>query len=120
MRHPKAKEYAKTYYLKHKDKVKQKSKEWWERNKTAYNLYKQANRSQKKLLMIERFSNKCNDCQQSFPPCVYDFHHFDPSQKDINIGNKMGWSLKRLMKELDKCIMLCANCHRIRHNESTD
>ena len=54
--------------------------------------------------------------------CGYDknisaleFHHLDPNEKDFTIsGTKCGWN--DLQKELDKCIMICANCHREIHN----
>lgn len=47
-------------------------------------------------------------------PQIYDFHHIDPTQKDFTIA-KTSKSLKKLKSELDKCIVLCANCHRREH-----
>ena len=49
---------------------------------------------------------------------VFDFHHIDPDEKDIKVADWMGrikWAT--LKKELDKCILLCSNCHRIHHAE---
>ena len=45
------------------------------------------------------------------------FHHTDPSQKEFTIGDAVlqGKSIRQLMTEIDKCIVLCANCHRIEH-----
>ncbi len=68
----------------------------------------------KKRKLVEMFGEKCFDCHRSFPDCVYDFHHLDPSKKDFHVGDMKNIS-KKLIEELDKCIMLCANCHRIRH-----
>ena len=45
---------------------------------------------------------------------VYDFHHRDPSQKDFSIS-KNAKSFEKCKQELDKCDLLCANCHRLRH-----
>ena len=44
------------------------------------------------------------------------FHHLDPNQKDFSIGSK-GYtrSFDKVKKELDKCICVCANCHREIH-----
>lgn len=60
---------------------------------------------------------RCQDCQRSFADCVYDFHHIDPSQKDFSISGRevrhMTWT--QIKRELDKCVLLCANCHRLRH-----
>lgn len=60
---------------------------------------------------------QCEDCKQSFPDCVYDFHHLDPNEKDFAISGQgirhMTW--KQIQDELDKCTLLCSNCHRLRH-----
>jgi len=61
------------------------------------------------------FRGSCHDCGNTFPLCVYDFHHLDPSKKDVNPSKAIGHSNARMLEELKHCIMLCANCHRIRH-----
>ena len=52
-------------------------------------------------------------CGESHPACL-DFHHKDPSMKIDNIGNlaSRGWSIKNILKEINKCDVVCANCHR--------
>lgn len=64
---------------------------------------------------ILQMGNKCADCLQSFPYQVYDFHHLDPNQKDMSWDKMRQVSPERLSIELAKCVLLCANCHRIRH-----
>lgn len=52
--------------------------------------------------------NKCND--------AFDFHHKDPAKKDFGIaasGHCRSW--QEIQNELDKCILLCSNCHRELH-----
>jgi predicted HNH restriction endonuclease len=45
-----------------------------------------------------------------------DFHHLDNSKKEFNISDGLGIaSLKKVKKELEKCIVLCSNCHRDLH-----
>ena len=57
----------------------------------------------------------CHDCGLvSKHREVYDFHHVDPSKKDIN-PTQLRFSFERMKAELKKCVLLCANCHRIRH-----
>lgn len=58
----------------------------------------------------------CEDCGESHPATL-EFHHLDPSQKDVNISRliAVSSSLRRLKEEMAKCVVLCANCHRIRH-----
>lgn len=47
-----------------------------------------------------------------------DFHHTDPSQKDGNIHRLVSnGQFKKVREEIKKCVVLCANCHRIHHHE---
>lgn len=70
---------------------------------------------ERKSLAVKYKQSKCLDCGGSYPDCVYDFHHLDPSTKDYNPSTSMKLSLEVMYAELDKCVMLCSNCHRIRH-----
>ena len=82
-------------------------------------------RMAKKKLAVDLFGGICYDCKQSFPLCVYDFHHLDPAtkrQREVPSSNRQvnfTRSWENIKKELEKCIMLCSNCHRIRHHEWT-
>jgi hypothetical protein len=66
-----------------------------------------------KRKMVELKGDCCSACGNQYPDVVYDFHHLDPSEKDFNIGQSRNWP--KIEKELAKCVMLCANCHRIEH-----
>lgn len=69
-----------------------------------------------KTMAIEYKGGECAHCRGVFHPAVYEFHHIDPSKKDFAIGGGgvcRSWAA--IQKELDKCDMLCANCHRIEH-----
>lgn len=69
-----------------------------------------------KRLAIEYKGGKCEDCSGTFLPDIYDFHHLDPTQKDFNISLRRNAKFDEKIKtELDKCALLCANCHRTRH-----
>lgn len=71
------------------------------------------------IIIISYLGGKCADCEQVFPACVYDIHHLDPKEKEFSIaGNKVFLPWETLKAELDKCILLCANCHRIRHSKN--
>jgi len=78
------------------------------------NKIKERNR-QRKIEWIEAAGGSCKDCGGVFPPSVYDFHHPDPSVKEGNPSSLM--LNKKGREELKKCILLCSNCHRIRHFE---
>lgn len=57
--------------------------------------------------------NKCGFTHSTFAP--FDFHHIDPSTKDVSISDAINRSWNNLVKEVDKCILLCATCHRLEH-----
>lgn len=48
-----------------------------------------------------------------------EFHHKDPSKKEVTLSRAVnnGWSIERMEKEIAKCVVLCANCHRKLHYE---
>ena len=60
--------------------------------------------------------NKCETC--GYDKCVgaLEFHHMDVNVKDFTISS-VTRSLNILKKEVDKCILLCSNCHREIHYE---
>lgn len=63
-------------------------------------------------------TQKCSHCLENHPACI-DFHHLDPSQKESGVARLLHntRSKSTFLKELAKCIPLCANCHRKVHYE---
>lgn len=60
-------------------------------------------------------NSKCVKCGFDHPAALQ-FHHTDPSVKDNTISHgQQHWGLERLQQEIDKCEILCANCHAIEH-----
>ena len=59
----------------------------------------------------------CKGCGEDDSRCL-DFHHRDPKKKSGSIGNaiRQGWSRRRILDEIKKCDVLCANCHRKKHH----
>ena len=73
--------------------------------------------AESKAKYVEYLGGKCKRCQHTFPHVAYDFHHRDPSMKDIEISKIMKHAWHLVQRELDKCDLLCACCHRIVHFE---
>jgi len=66
---------------------------------------------------IEYLGGKCLDCGLEYNnnSWLFDFHHRDPSDKEWNWGNRRTSNWEKLKTEIDKCDLLCSNCHRTRH-----
>lgn len=80
-----------------------------ERRKTAYHRQ----RRQETNLWLASFRKECVQCGED-DPVVLDFHHRDPTQKRFQLTGSLCYSRSResLLKEIAKCDVLCANCHR--------
>jgi transposase len=71
-----------------------------------------------KLKMIEYKGGSCEVCGYNKSPAAMDFHHKDPSKKEFTIAHARHRSFNDKMKmELDKCLLVCSNCHREIHEE---
>ena len=69
------------------------------------------------LEFVNSLKNKpCADCGICFPTFVMDFDHRDKSTKEGSIARAIRdmWSKQKILKEMEKCDLVCANCHRIR------
>ncbi len=78
----------------------------------------QKRRDKLKIMAVDYKGGKCEKC--GYNKCIQalDFHHVNPSEKDFGIGhNGYTRSWEKCKKELDKCIILCANCHREIHSK---
>ena len=64
---------------------------------------------------IARKGGKCERCGYDKYRGALEFHHRDPSQKDPY--GLRAFNLDRLFEEVDKCTLLCSNCHKEVHHE---
>ena len=84
-------------------------------SKAERNEYQRRRRDKRKDILVERFGGKCHDCGGTFHKCMYDFHHENPLEKKFEIAPALDRNWDTILEEVDKCIMLCSNCHRLRH-----
>jgi len=77
-----------------------------------------ARRKKVREMAVEYKGSKCEKCRYDRCIDALEFHHIDPNQKDFTISSK-GYtrSWERVKTELDKCMILCANCHREVHEK---
>ena len=69
----------------------------------------------KKKRAIEHKGGKCVECGYDKYYGALEFHHIDPTKKDFQISTNLSRAWEKLKKELDKCILVCSNCHRELH-----
>jgi hypothetical protein len=99
----KQKTYSNTYYAKNKTAVIAASK-------ISAKAYKEQWRSFKATL-------SCVNCGQNHP-ATFDFHHVDRATKEYSVNALVkNRAFKKAIEEVKKCVVLCANCHRIHHYE---
>ena len=98
----KMKAYQKDYYRKNKSKVVERVEEARRRNSSFVNEWKE--------------SRGCIVCGES-DPCCLDMHHTDSKKKDSDLSALVyGQSpLSTIVLELEKCVVVCASCHRKIH-----
>ena len=68
-----------------------------------------------KLKIIDYLGGECVKCGTTLKDIhwsAFDCHHKDPSQKTINISQIKGMLWEKVKPEVDKCELVCSNCHR--------
>lgn len=70
-------------------------------------------RRQWKLQAIADKGGCCIKCGGEFPPYVFDFHHTDDNKE---ISPARAHSKAKFFREIEKCELVCSNCHRIIHH----
>lgn len=123
----KAIEYAKTYYENNKNKWKEYNKidspeKLSNRLEVVRRLKKFYGHSHKREAILYK-GGKCAVCGIEYNEengAIFDFHHVNPKEKDFNISTLFrNYSAipDKIWEELDKCILVCSNCHRQIHSD---
>ena len=97
-------------------------REWNHRNRKSRNKSKVARGQKLKARVVNLMDGKCNDCGLKYNDknaCVFQVHHKDPSKKlfVVNTRTLINYSWEKILIEIKKCELLCANCHFIKHNK---
>lgn len=107
---------------KNKEKQKQAQKKHYLENKNKY-LESRKNNRNKRNVWFSNFKSTliCESCNFDNVLCL-DFHHKDLKNKEFGISEavKLGYSEDRIINEIYKCEVLCANCHAKKHNSMKD
>ena len=114
------------HYQNNLEYYRKKNKEYREKNKERLRAYDKARDAtperiaykkyranlrhyQRRALCEERSGNACAKCGTTKGP--FQFDHKDPKEKEFTIAGKLRIKLDKLLKEVDKCQLLCPKCH---------
>lgn len=102
----------------YKDPAAQKAAQqaWYQRNKDLVSVRtnQRKNSIRKWIEKYKEDNSICTDCKISYPPHMLDFDHLGNKEFGIAHTVHLGKSLDNLIKEVEKCEIVCANCHRHR------
>ena len=82
----------------------------------CHNKYNLLKGHENRLYMLDKLGGRCINCGFDKYKSSLDIHHLDPTQKDVGFKTVRYWSRNRIDKELEKCVILCRNCHNAHHN----
>lgn len=98
------KDFHKKWYLKNKErlilKAKSNNKKYWIRNREFLKNYK--------------LEKGCTDCGYNENDVALDFDHIRDKKFNLSILSRRYVSIGSLKKEIEKCEVVCSNCHRVR------
>jgi len=101
---------------KNPEESRKKEREYWHMKAKFIHLSKRSQwEKSQKIKYVEYKGGKCQLCGYSKCIAALDFHHINPKEKEFSITTyRKSWDIVR--PELDKCNLLCANCHREIHH----
>lgn len=81
--------------------------------------YRYERRRTLKRAVAQAMGDACTQCDKTYPYICYDFHHVD-TKTDCPTAMFAFNSLKKIADELSTCMLVCANCHRLLHEDMKD
>lgn len=98
--------YRREYRRNMTEEQKQRKREW-------SNEFRRKRYEERMELAVSLKGGCCRHCGLTDHYSVYDFHHLDPSTKKYKVSGIIGWmKWEIVLAELEKCCLLCSNCHR--------
>lgn len=87
------------------------------KNPNSYKKQKERSLTRKNELIVLK-GGKCSECGYDKNFAALEFHHLIPEEKEFPLDSRRisNTSIEKLIEEVNKCILLCSNCHRGKHN----
>jgi len=102
----KAIEANKRWMAKHRDTIMQRRRDKYPEKKKE--------REARKQILLDMRGGRCSICGYDKCSAALDFHHIDPTQKEFRLSKNVLIN-DTVIAEVNKCVILCANCHREYH-----
>ncbi|QDP60454.1 MAG: hypothetical protein GOVbin1096_82 [Prokaryotic dsDNA virus sp.] len=83
--------------------------------KTCFIKRKIEERQVKKAYIRQLAGSQCTLCGYDRCTDALELHHRDPTKKEFRVSGMWSFSKERIKKEVEKCVLLCSNCHREVH-----
>ena len=85
--------------------------------KQCWNALTYAKQKEKVEGLKKEYGGCCSRCGYDKTLNALEFHHPDPGVKEFHLAQKKGMNREKLKQELDKCVLVCRNCHVELHDE---
>lgn len=89
-------------------------RKWYATNADRLNAATKRHQAKRRAMLDALKDKPCMDCGGSFPPECMDFDHREGEVKEIMIASALRRAWLDILAEIEKCDLVCANCHRIR------
>lgn len=100
-----------------REKMQKYRRDWYQRNKQR-GMIAVAKRKDEMRTWLRDYKRSCSCvvCGETHPACLT-FHHRNPSEKliEVSITIQYGFAKERVLAEIEKCDVMCANCHAKLH-----
>lgn len=105
-------------------RAKERAKKFYQENRERTKYEASLRQLKLKIKALEYLERVCSECGEDHPAALQ-FHHIDPSTKEFSVSTKTLSSVKKypwdvVTQELDKCVILCGNCHAKHHTQWSD
>ncbi len=121
---------AKATSPEHWENLKRQRREWYVKNRDAVREYQKnhyaKNRDRRSSQTRKRWAERrewldtlktdtpCIDCGNTYHPRAMQWHHLNGEDKLFGVSQMTGKRKETILKEIEKCILICANCHAVR------
>jgi hypothetical protein len=105
---------ARAYHSYCKECGKQLTRLHYRNNKRQYLERNLRSYAKRRALVINAKSQPCADCGVQYPYYVMDLDHREGVQKNFSLHSVQGATKEAVLREIEKCDVVCSNCHRVR------